>query len=141
MSRVPGALDIGPLGKTQRRWRRSSPEPRAPDAPEFDPLPGDPPVGVLSAPLRSSSGTRQERRPAPRSYAFRAGRKATQPFEDVETDDEDENRASSKATARALPWGVFAGEFAKSPLSGPGMGLPLSRLYARYLGGTLEVIS
>jgi len=75
------------------------------------------------------------------SYAFRAGRKATQPFEDVETDDEDENRASSKATARALPWGVFAGEFAKSPLSGPGMGLPLSRLYARYLGGTLEVIN
>lgn len=36
------------------------------------------------------------------------------------------------------PWGVFAGQ---SPLSGKGIGLPLSRLYARYLGGSLEVIN
>jgi len=40
--------------------------------------------------------------------------------------------------SRPQPWGVFAGQ---SPLRGRGLGLPLSRLYAMYLGGALEVIN
>mmetsp|Transcript_42806 Transcript_42806/g.96660 ORF Transcript_42806/g.96660 Transcript_42806/m.96660 type:complete len:428 (-) Transcript_42806:75-1358(-) len=36
------------------------------------------------------------------------------------------------------PWGVFAGQ---SPISGRGIGLPLSRLYAMYLGGSLQLIN
>ncbi|CAK0870183.1 unnamed protein product [Prorocentrum cordatum] len=36
------------------------------------------------------------------------------------------------------PWGVFGGE---SPLAGRGMGLPLSRAYARYLSGSLQVVN
>lgn len=40
--------------------------------------------------------------------------------------------------AQDRPWGVFGGE---SPLAGRGMGLPLSRAYARYLGGSLHVVN
>lgn len=40
--------------------------------------------------------------------------------------------------AHDRPWGVFGGE---SPLAGRGMGLPLSRAYARYLSGSLHVVS
>lgn len=36
------------------------------------------------------------------------------------------------------PWGVFGGE---SPLAGRGMGLPLSRAYASYLSGSLQVVN
>jgi len=43
-----------------------------------------------------------------------------------------------QVTAGGRPWGVFAGE---SPISGRGIGLPLSRLYAMYLGGSLQIIN
>lgn len=52
--------------------------------------------------------------------------------------DDDDSQLSSVGGAVERPWAVFSG---LSPLSGRGIGLPLSRLYAKYLGGSLEVVN
>jgi len=49
-----------------------------------------------------------------------------------------ESPAGPPTTFVERPWAVFTGS---SPLSGRGIGLPLSRLYAKYLGGSLEVVN
>mmetsp|Transcript_50557 Transcript_50557/g.110014 ORF Transcript_50557/g.110014 Transcript_50557/m.110014 type:complete len:185 (+) Transcript_50557:122-676(+) len=42
------------------------------------------------------------------------------------------------SAAQGGPWGVFCGD---TPLSGRGIGLQLSRLYALHVGGSLQVIN
>merc|ERR1712087_357494 len=51
---------------------------------------------------------------------------------------EREDRRKGGPPQGMRPWGVSSGQ---SPISGRGIGLPLSRIYAKNLGGSLEVIN
>mmetsp|Transcript_84970 Transcript_84970/g.274680 ORF Transcript_84970/g.274680 Transcript_84970/m.274680 type:complete len:508 (-) Transcript_84970:463-1986(-) len=74
------------------------------------------------------------------SYVSRVGaqRSVAAPPSEWGDNSEEEGPAEPPPSFVERPWAVFTGA---SPLSGRGIGLPLSRLYAKYLGGSLEVVN
>lgn len=64
-----------------------------------------------------------------------------QPATDGTRNGEEPSDGTRRVTRRQAESGIGTGPSPVSPLAGFGCGLPLSRLYASYLGGKLDILS